>query len=273
MEYDVLDNIITTIDYYNHRVGTPSWNIMNDIIDFVDISYVIDGQAEYIINNKKYIVGPGDLLCIPVGSRRAATCYGNSIVELYSINGVVRNINGEDIALPLPLISKIGIHKDIISLYNDLNIVWRLRDAGYKLKARAIQLMILQRYFQMIVYQKDTSTMDKRIKTVLRFMATHYMEALTVQKMAELVNLSDMYFGSLFKQETGLTFRQYLTSIRMNRAEDMLYSGEYKISEIADACGFSDVFYFSRIFKENRGFAPSNAIRARKNTSQNPNQE
>lgn len=263
MENDILDNIVTTVDYYIHRVGTPSWGIMDDIIDFVDISYVVAGQAEYTINGKKYTVVPGDLLCIPVGSRRSAVCNAD-LVELYSINGVVRNLKGEDVVLPLPLISKIGIHKDIISIYNDLNIVWRLRDPGYKLKARALHLMILQRYFQMIIYQKDTSTMDKRIKTVLRYMATHYMEALTVQKMAELVNLSDMYFGSLFKQETGLTFRQYLTSIRMNRAEDMLYSGEYKISEIADACGFSDVFYFSRIFKENRGFAPSNAIRARK---------
>jgi AraC-like DNA-binding protein len=49
----------------------------------------------------------------------------------------------------------------------------------------------------------------------------------------------------------------------------MLYSGEYKINEIADACGFSDVFYFSRLFKESRGFAPSNVIRTRKEQSIN----
>ena len=96
-------------------------------------------------------------------------------------------------------------------------------------------------------------------------MSSHYSEPLTVQKMAELVNLSDMYFGCLFKQETGMSFRKFLTMIRMNRAEEMLYSGEYKVNEIADACGFSDVFYFSRLFKETRGFAPSNAIRSRKN--------
>jgi YesN/AraC family two-component response regulator len=102
--------------------------------------------------------------------------------------------------------------------------------------------------------------MDKRIKLVLHYMSNHYNEQLTVQKMAALVNLSDMYFGNLFKQVTGMTFRKFLTLIRMNRAEDMLYSGEYKVNEIADACGFSDVFYFSRQFKENRGFAPSKAM-------------
>jgi YesN/AraC family two-component response regulator len=123
--------------------------------------------------------------------------------------------------------------------------------------------MILQRFFQIIIYQKDTSIMDARIKKVLQHMSNHYHKPLTVQQMADMVNLSKMYFGNLFKQETGMTFRTFLTLIRMNKAEEMLYSGEYKIHEVADACGFSDVFYFSRIFKKHRGIAPSDAIRKR----------
>ncbi|MBH1939620.1 helix-turn-helix transcriptional regulator [Mobilitalea sibirica] len=264
LDEEVLNNIVATVDYYNHRICTPSWNISEDIINFVDITYVISGQAEYTINRNKYIVSSGDLLCIPAGSLRAAISCSESLMECYSINGVIRNIEGEDITMPLPIICNIGIHKDIIELYRDLNAVWRLRDPGYVLKARAIYLMLLQRYFQLIIYQKDTSIIDKRIKKVLHYMSNHYHEPLTVQKMAQLVNLSDMYFGSLFKQETGMSFRKYLTLIRINRAEDMLYSGEFKVNEIADACGFSDVFYFSRLFKENRGYAPSNAIRTKK---------
>lgn len=261
MDNEVLNNIVATVDYYNHRICTPSWSISDDIINFVDITYVISGHAEYMINGKKYIVSSGDLLCIPVGSRRSAVSCPDALMECYCVNGIMRDLNGENLSLPLPLICNIGLQKDIIALYSDLNSVWRLRDPGYILKARAIYLMILQRYFQLIVYQMDTSIMDKRIKIVLHHISNHYNESLTVQNMAELVNLSDMYFGSLFKRETGMSFRKFLTSIRMNRAEDMLYSGEYKVNEIADACGFSDVFYFSRLFKENRGFAPSNALR------------
>lgn len=92
-------------------------------------------------------------------------------------------------------------------------------------------------------------------------MSNHYKEPLTVQRMASMFNLSDMYFGNLFKQETGMSFRNFLTLIRINRAEEMLYSGEYKIHEIADACGFTDVFYFSRVFKKHRGLSPSDALR------------
>jgi len=269
MNNEFLDSIVATVDYYNHRISTPTWCIEDDTINFVDITYVVSGQAEYTINGKKYLVAAGDLLCIPNGSRRSAVTYPDSLVESYCVNGLMRNIDGEDITLPFPIISKIGIYKDIISLYSDLTCVWHLRDPGYPLKARAVYLMILQRYLQLIVYQKDTSITDKRIKKVLYYMTTHYQEPLTVQSMAELVSLSNMYFGNLFKQETGMSFHKFLTSIRLNRAEDMLYSGEYKINEIADACGFTDVFYFSRLFKESRGFAPSNLIRVRKENTIN----
>ncbi|MHB8130798.1 MAG: helix-turn-helix domain-containing protein [Mobilitalea sp.] len=265
MDNEVLDNIVATVDYYNHRICTPTWNISEDIISFFDITYVIEGQAEYTINGKKYIVSSGDLLCIPTGSQRSAEAISDDLMECYCINGRMRNIDGKEISIPFPIISKIGLQKDIVALYSDLNFVWHLRDPGYLLKARAIYLMILQRYLQLIVYQKDTSIIDKRIKKVLHYMTNHYKDPLTVQKMAELVNLSNMYLGSLFKQETGMSFHKFLTSIRMNRAEDMLYCGEYKVNEIADACGFSDVFYFSRLFKESRGIAPSNLIRPRKN--------
>lgn len=188
-------------------------------------------------------------------------------MECYSINGKVRNINGEDITLPLPLICNIGLHEDILALYSNLNTVWTLKDPGYILRARGLYLMILQRYFQIIIFQKDTSTIDTRIKKVLHHISNHYKEPLTIQKMAKIANLSDMYFGTLFKDETGISFRSFLTIVRMNRAEEMLYSGEYKIHEISDACGFSDVFYFSRLFKKYRGISPSDAIRQHKSQS------
>ncbi len=264
---EIMDNLVATVDYYNHRIATPTWHISEDLIDFVDISYVVSGQAEYIINAKRYTVTAGDLICIPAGSRRQATTNPNSMVELYSINGQMRDLEGNNITLPFPIVSSIGLHKDITALYTELNTVWKLRDPGYLMRARAIYLMLLQRFFQLIILNRDTSMLDIRIKKVLHHIANHYHEPLTVQNMADMVNLSDMYFGNLFKKETGMSFRSFLTSIRINHAEEMLYSGEFKISEIAEACGFSDVFYFSRLFKENRGIAPSQAIRSRKTTT------
>ena len=256
-----LNNIVVTVDYYNHRICTPDWDLPESITDFYDITYVVGGTAEYTLNGQKYVVSAGDLLYTPPATVRSAVLIaGTQPMECYSINGLILDMSGTKVTLPLPTLYKIGLHNDIISIYRDLKFAWLLRNPGYVLEARALYLLILQRYFQIIIFKSDFSTIDARIRQALSYMAEHYSEPLTVQNLAELVGLSHMYFGSLFKDETGMSFRQYLTAIRINHAEDMLRIGVYNINEIANACGFSDIFYFSKVFKESRGVAPSKLI-------------
>ncbi len=259
---ELYDDIVAEVGYFNHRSCTPTWGLEETVINFTDITYVIKGKAEYTVNATKYLLSAGDLLYIPAGSSRAAVVVPDDLMECYCVSGKIRNLIGDEVKLPFPVVSPIGMQQDIISLYRDMNAEWLLRDPGYNMKVRAIYLMILQRYLQLIVYKNDTSTVDKRIKRVLRYIIDHYSEPLTVQSMAELTGLSAVYFGNFFQQETGMSFRQYLTSIRLNHAEDMLHSGEYNVNEVSAACGFSDIFYFSKVFKESRGIPPSQVIRS-----------
>ncbi|MDE7329578.1 MAG: helix-turn-helix transcriptional regulator [Clostridia bacterium] len=71
------------------------------------------------------------------------------------------------------------------------------------------------------------------------------------------------YVRKLFKKETGLTPREYLTHLRMQRAQALITSGisnrysNYTVSQIAEACGFSEPLYFSRVFKKHFGVSPT----------------
>ncbi len=261
MDYEVFNDLVAEVNYFIHRISTPAWLIEESTIDFVDVTYIVRGKAEYSINSVDYLVKAGDLLCIPNGALRSAVGFADDPMECYCVNGRMRLLHDGEVALPFPLITHIGINPEIIDLYRELNAEWLSRDAGYGMRVRAIWLMILQRYFQLIVYKTDPSTVDNRIKKVLRYVIDHYTDPLTVQGMAELIGLSPWYFGNFFKKETGVSFRQYLTSIRLNHAEDMLRSGEYNVSEVAAACGFSNIFYFCKVFKESRGITPSRVIR------------
>ena len=261
MKYEIFDNLVTGMNYFNHRIATPAWFIEETHIDFVDVTYFVRGKAEYSINSVRHTVSAGDLLCIPKGALRSAVVFPGDTMECYSVNGRMYLMDGGDIALPFQLISHIGIYSDIIDLYRELNAEWLSRDPGYGMRVRAIWLMILQRYFQLLIYKNDPVSVDNRIKKVLRYVIDHYSDPLTVQSMAELVGLSPWYFGNFFKSNTGMSFREYLTSIRLNRAEDMLRSGEYNVSEVAEICGFSNIFYFCKVFKENRGVTPSSVIK------------
>ncbi|SEW44375.1 response regulator [[Clostridium] fimetarium] len=83
------------------------------------------------------------------------------------------------------------------------------------------------------------------------------MSDLTLDKVASTVNVSPNYFSSLFNQETGMTFIEYLTDIRMEKAKDYLRCSGRKITDIGFSVGYQDSHYFSYIFKKTQNCTPS----------------
>ena len=260
MDDTELNNLHVLIEYHNHRICTPLWHIADHIMPCVDITYIIKGSAEYTLNDKKYIVSSGSILCVQKGYRRSAVTFPDDLMECYCVCGPVVDSNMRDTQIPLPLISYIGIQHDIINMFHNLNSEWLMREPGYMLKARAIYMMIIQRIFRLLNYFEKETDFDKRIQKAIKHITEHFKERLTVRDLAEIVGLNTQYFGYLFKNETGQSFHQYLTAIRLNCAENMLKNGEYSVYETAEACGFSDIYYFSKVFKENRGYTPSQVI-------------
>ncbi len=78
------------------------------------------------------------------------------------------------------------------------------------------------------------------------------------------------YLRKLFKKEVGVTPLEYMTGMRMKKAEALLNtmrSDEYSMSEIAGMCGFEDPLYFSRVFKKNFACSPSNYAKKQRETT------
>ena len=79
----------------------------------------------------------------------------------------------------------------------------------------------------------------------------------SIEAVARHVNISNSYFSILFKQETGQTFVDYLTSLRMKKAKYLLKNSGYRTYEISDMVGYNNSTYFSTIFKKYTGCTPS----------------
>ena len=257
MHIDKFDNAIPTIEYFNNRNNTPNWKIEQQETDFIDLTYIIHGQATYTINKEKYHVRDGDLLCIPKGSHRYATSENPRAFECYAVNFALHDAHGEEMDVPLPICSNVGIYNDVITHFNRINENWLSRGSGCNMRIRAHFMLILQRFMAMLVYDADYYQFDPRVKQAIRFLTERFSDHLTISQVAEVVSLNPVYFGALFKKETHMTFRDYLTTIRLNQAEDMLQTGKWNVTEVAQNCGFTDVFYFSRLFKKHKGIPPS----------------
>ena len=65
------------------------------------------------------------------------------------------------------------------------------------------------------------------------------------------------YFSKIFKDELGLNFIEYLTSVRIEKAKELLTESDMSMKEICGACGYTDPNYFSRSFKKNVGVTPT----------------
>jgi AraC-type DNA-binding domain-containing proteins len=251
------DDIFPQIGYFIYRRATPNWVIEDSVIDFIDLTYILDGRATYVIDNKAYAVEKGDLLCIPNKSRRYAVTDQQHLMSSYATNFQLFSFKGEEIPLPFPLISKINISNELLSLYNDLNIEWLQKNTGYKMKVRAIFLCILHNYFNLLYYKKSPEPLDPRIKKSTDFIHENFTNHIDVLELADKVGLNSVYFGTLFKKNTGLTTKEYINQIRINNAENMIASGEFLVQEAASKCGFDDIFYFSKVFKNIKGYSPS----------------
>jgi two-component system response regulator YesN len=89
------------------------------------------------------------------------------------------------------------------------------------------------------------------------YMDTHYMDPdLSLNRVAAQVNLSPSHLSAVFSHETGETFKEYLTRIRIERAKELLRTTNLKSFEVAYQSGYNDPHYFSYIFRKNTGFSP-----------------
>ena len=88
------------------------------------------------------------------------------------------------------------------------------------------------------------------------YMQAHFNEAITLEDVADAVNLSSNYFSNLFKQEFGETFIDYLTKIRLEKAKELLEKNELSLKEISFMVGYKDPNYFSRVFKKHYRESP-----------------
>jgi len=104
---------------------------------------------------------------------------------------------------------------------------------------------------------------DPIISRARTYLSQHYQDPnLMLQDVAGEVHLSQSHFSTVFAQETGLTFTQYLTALRIGKAKELLEATEMRSSQIAQEVGYNDSHYFSYLFKKTTGMTPSDYRRA-----------
>jgi len=109
---------------------------------------------------------------------------------------------------------------------------------------------------QQIRQEREHQTFNM-IDHAIQYIEKNYERELSLEETAEHVHLNPYYFSKVFKQQTGETFIDYVTSIRIHHAKQWMRNKDISLKEICYLVGYNDPNYFSRVFKKVVGKTPS----------------
>jgi len=124
-----------------------------------------------------------------------------------------------------------------------------------------------QQFLDITGQVKKRNTIDysnKIVQATKEYLEAHYTEEISLEDVAEYVNISPQYFSKLIKKHTGFNFIDWLSMLRVNKAKELLTNSNLTVKEVCYMVGYKDPNYFSRIFKKKIGLTPSEYIK--KNT-------
>lgn len=112
-------------------------------------------------------------------------------------------------------------------------------------------------HFEQLFYSFKSNHHEQLKQELIKFIKENASKKITLRDAADFFHFNYTYFSSFFSQHFDLNFTDFLTRIRIEKAKTLLTEHKQNISEISAAVGFSDISYFSRVFKKETGYSPS----------------
>ncbi len=244
--------------------------------DFSELVIVMDGTAEHIVENERFVVKKGDVFVMGRDIR-----HGYNNAEDFRICNIMFRpealLNGDhDIKqyagfhalflLEAQINDAQGFSSRLKLSHSDFTELERLTDMameeyGADLPGKKTRLMSL--FMQIVVMLSRLYDAPAKLREIggmaeaAAFMENHYMEDITIEQVLEISHYSQRHFIRLFSAAYNTTPQKYLMNIRIRRACALLRETALPITEVALRCGFSDSNYFSRAFRKVNGITPS----------------
>jgi len=257
---DTLDATAGEIGFVVHRASNRDWAI-RDLVNRRHhiLALAVGGRAEYQCAGQRFEVTKGDLLFFPRGLAHSGQSDPQSPWSFFStaFDLVLLDRRAESALERLPPRSTPENFVECQAIFRELERLWVARETGFLLRCRSIVLQLLHAHVRACQGEAPGVLHAGRLAGVVALLQKHPARTFGLEELAEMAELSPSRFRVLFKEYTGHSVVRYQNWLRINRAKDLLLSGEYSVTEAAAETGFDDVYYFSRLFKKLTGINPS----------------
>ena len=245
--------------------------------DFLEFSYVQSGTIEHIIDGQTSIVNAGDYFIVDYGTLHEYKSVSDEplvvINLLFYPEFIDRTLAGyrsfEDVVnsylvrfsyktLKFSPTGKTFHDTDgkILKIVTELMNEYNEKKYGYIEYIRCMFVEMLIATMRKIGKSERESGKSDVIIEITEYIKSHYMEKIKLSDMAEKYNYSLSHISRKFTYETGMGFSEYLQRIRIEQSCRMLENSDRKINEIASLCGYDNIKFFNKVFKDTLKLTP-----------------
>ncbi len=118
-------------------------------------------------------------------------------------------------------------------------------------------LMVFDGLYSLDNYTEDkTALLNENLYHAIFYVNEHYAEAISAEQISDKLNMSQSSFSRGFKIATGQSFKDYLNTVRTNRAEELLLTTELSVKDVAVRCGYNNISHFISVYRKYKGKTP-----------------
>lgn len=241
---------------------------------FYELVYVLDGSADQNISGNKVSLKRGDYYIIDYNTVHSYTnCRDFRIINcLFKPEFIDKTLKGCDdfsklinnylIHFSYSILSKIpadNIFHDengnIKSLFESMYAEFEQHTGGFieLIRCYLIQILVLSLRSIYLPYGNKT---NPTTQSIIWYIENHYFEHITLKNICREMNFTLPYLSKKFKEDTGLTFQQYLQNMRIEQSCRLLSETDKRITEIANDVGYSDIKFFGEVFRKTMNMSP-----------------
>lgn len=240
--------------------------------DFIEFSYLVSGSVTYIVENSTYEIKEGDLMVFEPGIyHQEVVPTSMPVTELHiGINKLAIKGLCPNFILPCgssPLITLVKYANEFSSCISQIIIEQERRQPGHELIVKTLVMRLIVIFLRELYAMEEetdsykfnfqSSEKSNIVTALLNYINENYSKEISLDKLSKNTYLSPVYLSKIFKEETGDSPINYLINIRLNKAKELLEEGSLTIKSIAKSVGYSDAYYFSKLFKKHFGISPS----------------
>ena len=208
---------------------------------FGAISYKIDGTGDFVINGKQVSVKPKSILYIPADADYQVQYSFNDSIVIHISD--CNYFEGQCISLEN--------HVVIEQLFLKLLNAWEQNRSVNQIKAGLYDILFR-------VSQQKKEAKNAIVDRCIEYIQDRFTDTeLSVPQVCRYAFVSVSTLQRAFSEHLGITPKQYIIKLRLEKAIELLIEGKQTVRDVALCCGFSDEKFFSRSFKEKYGYPPS----------------